>query len=57
MPKPIRAMLSVFVAVLAVLLWIFRESIHINVSPVLFFGLAAAMIASVWLFPEFKKQE
>jgi len=55
MPKPIRAFLSVFVAVLAVLLWLFREALNIDASPLLYYGLTLGMIAAVWLFPEFKK--
>lgn len=57
MPKPIRFLVSIFVGVLAIVLWIFRETIHADVSPILYFGLALGMIASVWMFPEFKKEK
>lgn len=55
MPKPIRAFLSVFVALVAILLWIFRETLNLDVSALLYFCLAAGMVGSIWMFPEFKK--
>ncbi|MBY8975925.1 hypothetical protein KHP62_08920 [Rhodobacteraceae bacterium NNCM2] len=55
MPPKIRAMLTVFVIIASVVIWLFRDLISLDASPFLVFGLTAFMCFSVWLFPEVKK--
>ncbi|MCY4429264.1 MAG: hypothetical protein OXC11_02575 [Rhodospirillales bacterium] len=57
MPPKIRAILTVTVIVVGILLWFVRERISLDVSAGLLFGLTAFMCVAVWLFPEVKKQD
>ncbi len=57
MPPKIRAILSLVVITAGALLWLFRGSISLDASPVLFFGLCAALVGALWMFPEMKKDE
>ena len=57
MPPHIKACLNTVIIALAVLAWIFRDTIGLEASPVLLFGLAAVMTAALWLFPEVKKDQ
>ncbi len=56
MPPMIRAILTVLVLVASVALWLERQSIALDASIELFFGLTAFMCIAVWLFPEIKKK-
>ncbi len=57
MPTKIRALLTLAVFTLAIVLWLFRDAIGLAASPYLMFGRVVFMCASVWLFPEFKKED
>jgi hypothetical protein len=55
MPPHIRAILTGVVIVTAIVLWLFRETISLGSSTVLYFAVAAAMAGALWMFPEVKK--
>lgn len=54
MPPSIKAGFSVVVIVIAVLGWVFRDTIELDTSPILLFGATAFTAAALWLFPEVK---
>jgi hypothetical protein len=51
----IKALLSALVIALAICAWIFRDTIGLDASPILLFGLTIIMTLALWLFPEVKK--
>ncbi len=55
MPPKMRAVLNTVVLLIATLLWLARDSIGLQASPYLFFGLVAFISGSIWLFPEVKR--
>jgi len=57
MPPHIKAFLTGTIVVLAILAWIFRETIGLEASPFHLFGLLIFMIVALWLFPEVKKDK
>lgn len=57
MPPHIKAILSVIVLVVTGGAYAFREVIGLNAAPLLVFGLGIGMAASLWLFPEPRKQK
>jgi amino acid permease len=57
MPPHIKAGLTATIVLVAVLAWLFRETIGMAASPLLVFGLVAFMVFALWLFPEVKKDK
>jgi hypothetical protein len=57
MPPHIKGMLTGTIVLLAVLAWLFRDTIGLDASPLLLFGLTAFMVVALWLFPEVKKDK
>jgi len=57
MPPKMRAVLTLVVILIAIALWFGREQIGLASSPVLFFGLAAAICGAIWMFPETRKKD
>ena len=55
MPPMIRAILTIAVLCASALIWMYRDALNLDASPVLMWGLTIFMAGSVWLFPEFKK--
>ncbi len=55
MPPKIRAILTGTVLVFAAGLWLGRDQIGLDASPILFFGLVALICGAIWLFPEVKR--
>jgi len=43
------------VVVLTFALWFGRDAIGLAASPIFFFGLAALIAGSIWMFPEVKR--
>ena len=57
MPPKIRAILTVLVIVLAIVLWQLRDAIQLGASSILYFGVVLLICGSIWLFPEVKKND
>ena len=55
MPPHIRAILTVVVIAVAIVVWIFRDALTLESSPLLFFAVVAGMVGALWMFPEVKK--
>lgn len=55
MPPLIKVLLSTVVIAVAICVWIFRDAIGLDASPILLFGLTIIMTLALWLFPEVKK--
>ena len=52
MPKPIKAMMSVLVLVIALLAYLLRDAINLGVGLPILAPIAVFVVWALWIFPE-----